>query len=207
MNKCVLGAIAVSAISAASASADVFFDRASFDAANPGLPVLDFEGIAPDGGFLQPAPDFSGFGVSFTESLSGTGDGIAISDSGFFFATPTDVLFVNIFDAQLIMTFDPGVAAAGFDVAIGFGGLGATVDVYDLEGGLLESESFDTQDLTIFTTFIGFSGLGDIGAIVVTPVSGGFVLIDNLAFGGIPAPGAVALFALAGLASRRRRSA
>ncbi len=78
------------------------------------------------------------------------------------------------------------------------------MDVFDSSGALLESASFDTEGETVFTTFIGSSDLGDIGTVLVTPDSGGFVLIDNFAFG-IPAPGGLALLGLAGLGGARRR--
>ena len=197
-----LGGLVAMVIST-SASATVFFDRASFDAANPGLPVLDFEGIAPEGGFIQPAPQPWAPDVLFSDPFGDTAP-IAIADSGFAFGTPTDVLFVNVFNLALLASFDPDITAVGFDVAIGFGGLGATVDVFDPSGALIESASFDTEGETVFTTFIGFSDLGDIGTVLVTPDSGGFVLIDNFAFG-IPAPGGLALLGLAGLGGARRR--
>ena len=193
----------VAMVISTSASATVFFDRASFDAANPGLPVLDFEGIAPKGGFISPTPQPWAPSVLFSDPFGDTNE-IAIADSGFAFNTPTDALFVNRGNLPLLATFDPDVTAVGFDVAIGFGGLGATVDVFDSSGDLIETVAFDTESETIFTTFIGFSDLGDIGTILITPAAGGFVLIDNFAYG-TPAPGGLALLGLAGLFGTRRR--
>ena len=198
-----LFAVVLAAYPATLASADVFFDRASFDLANPGLPVLDFEGIAPKGGFIEPAPQRWAPSVFFSDP-AGDASSIAIADSGFFFGTPTDALFMDLFGAPLLATFDPKVIAVGFDVAIGFGGLGATVEVFSSGGGLLASETFDTESETVFTTFIGFSGLGDIGSVLITPGGGGFVLIDNFAYG-IPMPGTIALLCVAGCFGRRRR--
>lgn len=193
----------VAMVISTSASATVFFDRAAFDAANPGLPVLDFEGFAPKGGFIQPAPQPWAPSVLFSDPAGDTST-IAIADSGFSFNTPTDALFMNAFNVPILATFDPKIPAVGFDVSIGFGGLTATVEVFDSAGNVLESVNFDTEDLPIFTTFIGFSDLGDIGSVVITPASGGFVLIDNFAYG-IPGPGGLALLGLAGLCSARRR--
>lgn len=194
--------LAAGLILGSAANADIYTDRSAFEAANPGLANLDFEGIAAPGTYLQPAPDFSPYGAAFTSS--GSGAAVAIADSGFFFYTPTDVLFVNLFDGPLEITFSPLVQAAGMDIAIGFGGLGATVRVFDSGGGLLESTSFDTEPESVFTTFIGFDNLGDIGQIVVTPDSGGFVMVDNVTYG-IPAPGAAALLGIGGLVAARRR--
>ena len=199
--KLILACAAVASMSAA-AHAGIFTDRAAFDAAYPGLFMLDFEGYAPEGGFIQPAPDFSAFGVTITD-VNDDPATVAIADSGFAFGTPTDALFINVFDLALKMRFDPLVEAVGFDVAIGFGGLNATVNVYD-GAELLESTTFDTEAEQEFRTFIGFGGYGDITHITVSPAAGGFVLIDNLAYG-VPTPGALALLGLAGLTRRRRR--
>lgn len=106
-----------------------------------------------------------------------------------------------------------GVAAVGFDVAIGFGGFNALVSVFN-GATLLDSQSFDTEPETVFTTFAGFSGLGPITRATISPAPGGFVLIDNLAFGEgrmngeVPEPTTLALLGLglAGLGFARRRS-
>lgn len=41
-------------LTASTAQATFFSSRAAFDAANPGLPVITFEGIAPVGDFIKP---------------------------------------------------------------------------------------------------------------------------------------------------------
>ena len=65
MNGCKLAtAVAVvGTLATAPAYATVFTNKSAFDAANPGLTVITFEGIAPAGGVILPAPAFSG--VSF----------------------------------------------------------------------------------------------------------------------------------------------
>lgn len=185
------------------ASADIYGDRSSFEGDNPGLSTLDFEDIANPGEFLQPAPDFSPFGVTFSDP-GGSGANVAISDSGFAFNTPTDVLFMNAFDVPLHMTFSPNVLAVGMELAFGFGGVTGTVSAYDSAGGLLETISLDTESETIFTTFVGFGNVGDIALVTVSPDSGGFVLVDNVSYG-VPTPGALALLGLSGIAAVRRR--
>ena len=195
------------------ARADFFTSLSSFNTANPGLTALTFEGIAPSGNYIQPAPSFAG--VTFTNAVSGTSDDVAISSSSFFFNTPTDVLFLNQFNNPLTMTFSPTANAIGFNVASGFGAGSATLSVYN-GLNLLDTETVTTTGETDFSTFTGFSNLGTITSLTITPESGHFVLIDNLAFGSTrstpstPEPGSLAMIigmgvSGAGLLIRRRR--
>lgn len=179
---------------------------AAFAAANPGLPTLTFEDIAPPASYVEPAPSFAADGVLFTTPTYGS-DVIAISDSAFFLL-PTDALFVNRFGEPLIMNFLLPTDAVGFDIAIGFGGHDATVDVYN-GATLLGSTTFDTENEGVFTTFIGAYGFGPITQVVVTPTVDGFVLIDNLSFGSVvPEPSSILLsgFAAVGVLAFARRS-
>jgi hypothetical protein len=52
-----------------------------------------------------------------------------------------------------------------------------------------------TAPLTEFTTFVGFSEIGDISTIVIMPAIGGVVFIDNFAFGtdSVPEPTSVSM--------------
>lgn len=185
------------------ASATTWTDRTAFNNANPGLDLIDFEGIAPAGGFIKPVDDLW-TGVQFRDGNNSRED-TAIADSGFFFGTPTDAFFIDRFDGNFNANFTRRTEAVGFNVAIGFGGFAATVEVYN-GNTLLAREQFDTAPEQQLTTFIGFSNLGPITNLRVIPQAGGFVLADNFAHG-IPAPGAGALLALAGLAAARRRRA
>jgi PEP-CTERM motif len=194
-------------------SATIFTDSALFDAANPGLTLLNFENIAPIGGFILPTPQPWATDVLFTNRNDGTGS-IAITDSGFSFGTPTDALFVDYFNVPILGTFGTPTRAVGFNVAIGFGGLSATVEVFDSAGGSLDSATFPTANQRVFTSFIGFSDLGEIGSVRITPLrygsNVGFALIDNFRFENadkVPAPATLAIFSLglAGLGWSRNK--
>lgn len=199
--KTFLFAVLLAGYPASLASADVFFDRDLFELENPGLPVLDFEGFAPPGGFIKPAPQPWAPSV-FLSDPGGDASSIAIAGIGFF-GVPSDALFMDLFHVPILASFDPEVIAVGFNIAISYGGLAATVEVFSPRGRLLASETFDTEVRSVFTTFIGFSGFGEIGSVLITPTPGGFVLIDNFAYG-IPMPGTIALLCVAGFFGRRR---
>lgn len=205
-----LAAMAVLAVGAGRADAVFFTDSAAFHAANPGLSVLTFEGIAPPGGYVEPAPQPIAPGVLFSSPSLGTSD-ISVADPGFFFGTPSAALFVDEFSEPLDILLDPSVLAVGFDLASGFDGGPVTVEVFN-GGTLLDSTVVTVPDQTIFTGFIGVSGVGPITSVRVSPILGEFILIDNLAYGNVvPEPSSIALVGLGGLslvgyAIRRRRA-
>ena len=202
-----------SALTPTVAHADYFTSQTSFNTANPGLPVLTFEGIAPTGSFIKPAPGFAG--VTFTDATNASSANVAIS-SATFFGTPTDVLFLDKFTDPLLLTFSPNVNAVGFNIASGFGAGTATLTVFN-GNTLLDTENVSAASETVFTTFTGFSNLGTITSLTITPQTNHFVLIDNLAFGkpriqATPEPGSIALLvgmsvSGAGFLVRRRRNA
>lgn len=198
------GAACVGA-AAPTARAEVWTDRVAFESAHAGLEVVDFEGLAPEGGALRPAPD-AWEGVALRDGTGGSDD-TALCDSGYFFGTPTDAFFINRMDLTAALLFTGHVLpeAVGFDVAVGFGGLSAVIEVFRGDA-LLSRDVLATASERLFTTFIGFSGMGPITAIRVSPGAGGFVLLDNLAHA-VPGPGglAVAGAACAIAGARRRR--
>ena len=197
--------VAVLVISAAVGQADVYLDRASFDAANPGLPLLDFEGLAPDGDYLL-EPEFPGSGVAFTDTDQYQEPAVAVLDSAVL-GTPTDVLYGGGLSAGLVAEFDPPTYAIGFDIAVLSDGVtfGATVDLYS-GANLLLSTVFDAATPYSFDVFRGFSNLGPIDRMVITAelYDNGGELLDNFAHG-VPEPGAMTLLTLASLALWRRR--
>ena len=111
------------------ASAQFFTSQSSFNTANPGLPVLAFEGIASAGAALLPAPAFSG--VTFTDTVDGSSQNVGVSSSTFALGAPTDVLFLNRFTDPLKLTFAPNVSAVGFNIAAGFGAGAATLTLFN----------------------------------------------------------------------------
>ncbi len=107
----------------------VYTNMGDFDAAFPSLTIYNFEGIAPAGGYVLPAPAFPG--VTITGQAFGVGPGdpglVAVADSGNTqwaqpgFSTPTDVLFLNGLSAwKMMLVFNAKEVAVGFDVNIGF---------------------------------------------------------------------------------------
>ena len=183
------------------ANAQFFTSQSSFNTANPGLPVLTFEGIASAGNFVAPAPAFSG--VTFTDSADGSSQNVGIASSTFFI-TPTDVLFLNRFTDPLKLTFAPNVSAVGFNLVAGLGAGSATLTLFN-GLTLLDTEIITTASEQSFTTFAGFSNFGNITSLTITPNSRQSVLIDNLAFGrtssAVPEPGSMAFMAGFGVVS------
>jgi hypothetical protein len=204
--------LAVACISTA-ANADVFTDSASFDAANPGLPLIDFEGLAAPGTFTGNANEFfSGQGVLFSTPNS-PGSNTVVNGSGGDFGFPTSGLTSNAFAASIQMDFINPVTAVGFDVAsmdfITSQPGSVTIEVFN-GTTLLATESFVTSSFADFSSFIGFSNLGDITSVLATPVGSAFtqLAIDNLSLNAVPTPGSLAVMGL-GLfcaGGRRRRS-
>jgi len=210
--KMLVMATAMAATLATAANADVFTDSAAFNAANPGLTLIDFEGFVGPGDFTGNANEFfSGQGVSFSLP-DDPGFWTVIDGPNGDFEFPTSVLTPNTFSAPIQISFTGEVASVGFNVAvvdfINFPATSAnvTIEVFN-NNALLASESFETGLFTEFTDFRGFSNLGNnITSILITPVGDFPVLaIDNLSFGSVPAPGSLAILGLGGLVGGRRR--
>ena len=193
-----MGIVMVSTV----ARAQFFTSQSSFNTANPGLPALTFEGITSADTFVEPAPAFSG--VTFTDTVNGSYQNVGVSSSTFSFGTPTDVLFLNRFTDPLKLTFAPNVSAVGFNLAAGFGAGSATLTLFNVLT-LLDTEIITTASERNFTTFAGFSNFGNIASLTITPRSGQFVLLDNLAFGrtssAVPEPGSMAFMTGLGIVS------
>ncbi len=105
------------------------------------------------------------------------------------------------------LLYDPVVTAMGVDLRAfqGFGYDGI-FDVYDTADTLLGSVSFHLANGGPENVFLGWEDAAGIGRVVVRSDAFGWSpIIDNHAYGRVPAPGAIALLGLAGLMGRRRR--
>jgi hypothetical protein len=211
--KYALGAIIGVAGIAATASGQAFDDRGMFEdaAIDRNIPLTGFES------FEDAVPDPLDFldeveGENLTVTGFDTFDGFesifTIETQAQSGLVPTDgdqLLRVSTFDgSEVTITFDVPVTAVGFNVigAGNFGGPGSVVAQTDTGilldiivadndvnetffAGVITNQTFNS--ITIFNTFDGDS-----------------YGIDAVAFG-VPAPGAGAVLAMAGLAMTRRR--
>jgi hypothetical protein len=183
----------------------VYPDRAAFNAANPGLPVEDFEDVAvlPGSLCVSPSPadantnnicvsagDITqGLAIAATGPNQGAPDALVAWDGGTF-SNPTNAIGANFFSDDTEVRFNPGVTAAAMDVyAIGAGTV--NVLVYDTSGNLLGSAAVPAPALR----FVGVSSdAAPIGRIHLA-LPDDLTLVDDVAFGG--AAGCVLDFAAA----------
>ena len=181
----------------------VHTNQAAFAAANPGLATADFEGIA------GPA-DFVGFPGDSRFSVAAQSPSVAGAAA---LGTPSAFLFEEVGSGPMRFTFTDPVNAIGFFASNGFtSGLSMRAEVFN-GATLLESLILGTTDFSAFDTFFGFSGVGAITDLVVTPLSGGFVSVDDLRFGvaevrPLPEPASMPLVVLGllGLAAAKRKT-
>lgn len=183
-------------------SAIYYTDSTSFDADNPGLTLYDFEDIA------SPSTGLFGYNPSMTPGVLLSGFNPWIIDSSVCGA-PSDHFSLTMFGAPLSMTFSPSVTSVGFNIAID-----GDVDQYQCGGSgvegnviakiysgttLVDTQTFTTESLSTFNTFVGWSDLGSIDELTLELTAyGDFISIDNLRFGTVieqvPEPAALVLF-------------
>ncbi|MBX9579114.1 MAG: PEP-CTERM sorting domain-containing protein [Gemmataceae bacterium] len=217
-----LGAAAVGLLlgtAARSQAALVFYaDRASFNAANPGLPVEDFsEGvIGPDGviGFDGPVSStipqgpfplglaVPGLTVDSQPPRGLFGSGLALTSPSFGGTANGNMIFANFFDDTLDLFFDPGVTAVAADLGSLFSDSNITVSVYGPGDVLLGSTVAAANNAG--TGFFGvLSTMGDIARINLSSDTGQAEGVTNIAFGAggaaVPEPASLASLAVAGL--------
>ncbi|MCC5822202.1 MAG: hypothetical protein LAT64_13945 [Phycisphaerales bacterium] len=191
--------LAGAAMAAAPAmGATVYTDSASFlDNVLPGFYFNDFAGV-PTGS--QPSLNFSGNGFSYTVSATGPGSNNLFNNPG----------LISLDDANdsIVVTFTSGnVTAVGgnfWSTDINFQPRAAEVVIELSDGTVVSYNSTSAAD------FRGFTSNDIITSISITalnPLAGpAWATMDNLYVGQvIPAPGAMALLGLGGLAAARRR--
>jgi hypothetical protein len=189
--------ILAGAVMAAPAMADVYTDSASFLAnVQPGHFFNNFTGV-PSGAVAS--LDYSSGGFSYTIS---TGGGV----SGLFNGTGI-VSTDNAADVIRIDFTSGNVTAVGgnfWSTDINFFPFAATVDVNLSDG---TSVSFNSTNANDFRGFTSNAVITSMTIDAIDPVAGpAWSTLDNLYVGAaVPAPGAMALLGLGGLAAARRR--
>jgi PKD repeat protein len=171
-----------------------YYDRGTFDADYPGLPVEGLEnGSMPYGSVdsvPHPLDQYSSNayfdpgdilpGIQFWASVTHLGDEIAVFGEQFM-SNPTKTAGPNYFVDSYIIMFDPPVAAAGMDLQELMSATQCQVDVYDTNGYL----GSDISNCDATGVFWGVaSDENPITEIVVTSLGLGGEVVDNIAFGG-----------------------
>jgi hypothetical protein len=167
-----------------------------------------FELLSQQGGYALAGENFSAYSGFYPSLAGGSGStawqatalgGIYVGSGG--------QLSTNNADAALTLSFSSGdVYAIGgnfFLTDINFGFLPGLVQVELADG------SSYIANIQSANAFSGFVSLGSaISQITISPFGvqpNAYVTATNLCFGVVPAPGAAALLAVAGLVGRRRR--
>lgn len=181
--------------------AETFYtDRATFQAANPGLDLEDFESsLWPPGsgiilGCPQPASSAGSAGCynpgellpgfSMTSPGAGTpGQELVIVDGAAGLGTPPGVILgSNTFVATTRVDFDPPVAAVGFDVVTVFGGYTVNINIYDASGTLINGQTGVPAGAA--GSFWGVDSDTPIGAVeILDPTLADAELLDDMEFG------------------------
>lgn len=195
---------AASILSAECASAAIltFTDSTLYDTAVAGMgrATETFDGlVGASGAVLTGAA--SGSGLTIAWSASSTG-GVSVSPFGGSPALTTG-------SAAAVTLSNFGVPVMG--ISGWFYGRNGTVGATSLMLSVILDDGTSAVSLIDATTgFVGIysNSAASVASLTLTPQSGGGALapvIDNLNFAVMPAPGAVALLAFAGLARSRRR--
>jgi hypothetical protein len=181
--------------------AETFYtDRATFQAANPGLALEDFETslYPPGSGILtacpQPASSAGSSGCynpgellpgfSLTSPGAGTpGQELVILDGAAGFGSPPGiVLGSNTFTASTRVDFDPPVAAVGFDIVTLLGGNPVNITIYDVAGGVINGQTGVPGGAA--GSFWGVDSDTPIAAVeIADPTTADVELLDDMEFG------------------------
>ena len=177
-----------------------YSDRATFQAANPGLTLEDFETpLHPVGsgsiiGCPEPAdsngsvgcydPGELQAGFAMTSPGAGTpGQELVLIEGAAGFGSPSGVVLgSNSFIASTLVTFSPAVGAVGFDIITLTIGNSVDVVLRDAAGAVINSQT--SVPAGAADSFWGVDSDIPIASIEITDPSGGDVeLLDNMEFG------------------------
>ena len=181
------------------AQASIYTSEAAFDAANPGLATIGFEGITSSIVHF-PSPYTVG-GISFSSSHN------AVLDQSYW-TSPFDHFIVDTFNSPLTMAF-ADVSQLGLRVSSGYQGASGTLNFNLLnDGNTVYSGSATIAGIDVFS-FIGFDGFGLFDTLVIsTTNSSQFIGVGEVQYGAaVPEPASLALLGLGlfGFAVARRR--
>ena len=180
----------------------IFFDSKTFFLEkNPGLDLIDFEGIV-DSGFV-PLPD------EFSDDVTFEGSNLFVAD-GLTNGAPSDWLINREFGAPISMTFTASIQAVGFNIATNYESSVTHQTILKLYNGtsLIDKQTIKTTKLEEFDTFVGWSDLGSFDKVTVELNPKDFANIDNLYYGTpVPEPATLLLVGagLIGIASAHRK--
>lgn len=167
-----------------------------------------FDLLSQQGGYALAGENFGGYSGFYSSLSGGTGaTAWQATALGGLYVGSGGQLSTNAADAALTLSFSSGdVYAIGgnfFLTDVNFGFLPGLVQVELADG------SSYIANIQSSNAFSGFVSLGSaISQITISPFGvqpNAYVTATNLCFGVVPAPGAAALLAVAGLVSRRRR--
>jgi len=167
-----------------------------------------FELLSQQGGYALAGENFGGYSGFYSSLSGGTGaTAWQATALGGLYVGSGGQLSTNAADAALTLNFTSGdVYAVGgnfFLTDINFGFLPGLVQVELADG------SSYIANIHSANAFSGFVSLGSaISQITISPFGvqpNAYATVTSLCIGAVPAPGALALLAVGGLASRRRR--
>lgn len=181
--------------------AETFYsDRATFQAANPGLALEDFETTLypPGSGIILPCPQpassagsagcynpgelLPGFSMTSPGAGSPGAELVIIDGAAGFGSPPGIVLGSNTFVATTRVDFDPPVAAVGFDVVTLLSGNPVSINIYDAAGALINGQTGVPGGAA--GSFWGVDSDTPIAAVEIADPSGGDVeVLDDMEFG------------------------
>jgi hypothetical protein len=164
-----------------------------FTATNPGLNVVDFEGIAPDRSFiLNVSPDIAP-GVRLVGEAFAAIDQNHISER-YQRSTPSDFLVHDRINNEMSIDFTPGIRAVGVRIALS--GFYSAQSAWPLEvrllkdGVVLDARQLTINDVYKFDSFVGYSHVEGATRLEIDgQIETNTVLaIDDLRFALVPEP-------------------